>query len=54
MTVITTTLYYDDDKPPSLIGRALTKDEYDNITVQELRDAISNSIFCSKLALTVK
>ena len=43
MTVITTTLYYDDDKPPSLIGRALTKAEYDTISKHELRQAIGNS-----------
>jgi hypothetical protein len=41
MIQITTTLYYDDD---DFWGRALTKDEYDNITADELRDAINHSI----------
>jgi hypothetical protein len=50
---VTTTLYYVDDFPrpgeehrfsdEDLLGRALTQREYENITVQELRDAICHS-----------
>ena len=54
MTVITTTLYYEDihgkdDKyhDDYFLGRALTKDEYDNITVDELRAAIIHSVIDS-------
>jgi hypothetical protein len=43
MTVITTTLYYDINDPDKLIGRALTKTEYDTFSKDELREAISNS-----------
>jgi hypothetical protein len=43
MTVIATTLYYDDDEPPSLLGRALTEAENDTISKYELREAIDNS-----------
>jgi hypothetical protein len=43
MTVITTTLYYDPDNRDEFFGRALTKDEYDTISKDELREAIGNS-----------
>ena len=53
MTVITTTLYYDgfgyDDD--CFIGRALTKDEYDNITADEIRDAANHSIYLEELGI---
>ena len=53
MTVITTTLYYDgfgyDDD--DFIGRALTKDEYDNITADEIRDAANHSIYLEELGI---
>ena len=53
MTVITTTLYYDgfgyDDD--HFIGRALTKDEYYNITADEIRDAANHSIYLEELGI---
>ena len=53
MTVITTTLYYDgfgyDDD--DFVGRALTKDEYDNITADEIRDAVNHSIYLDELGI---
>ena len=53
MTVITTTLYYDgfsfDDD--DILGRALTKDEYDNITADEIRDAANHSIYLHELGI---
>ena len=32
-------------------GRALTKDEYENITADELRDAINHSIFMEEIGI---
>jgi hypothetical protein len=55
MTMITTTLYYEgeDDKhnDEDFLGRTLTEDEYDNITADELRDAISHSIFWCEIGI---
>ena len=55
MTVITTTLYYeyedDTHNDDDFYGRALTKDEYDNITADELRAAINHSIFMSEIGI---
>ena len=58
---ITTTLYYVHDFPrlgekhtfsdDDLLGRALTQEEYDTITAQELRDAICHSIFRDEVDL---
>ena len=33
------------------IGRALTKDEYDNITADEIRDAANHSIYLEELGI---
>ena len=53
MTVITTTLYYDgfgyDDD--DFIGRALTKDEYDNITADEIRERANHSIYLDEVGI---
>jgi len=53
MTVITTMLYYDgfgyDDD--DFIGRALTKDEYDNIMAHEILDGVNHSICLDELGI---
>jgi hypothetical protein len=53
MTVVTTTLYYDSDHQDEdyLFGRALTEVEHANITADEIRDAISHSMFWCELGL---
>src|SRR4051812_15604226 len=58
MAVIRTTLYYEDAQlkndthnDDDFYGRALTKDEYENITADELRDAINHSIFMEEIGI---
>jgi hypothetical protein len=46
----TTTVYFEDDNEgPALIGRALTQEEYKNLTAQELLNTILNSSACYRV-----
>lgn len=45
-TTIKAALFYDCDV---LVGRALTQEEYENISLKDLQNAICNSIFVSQI-----
>ena len=53
MTVIATTPYYDgfEYNDDDFIGRALTKDEYDNIMPHEILDGVNHSICLDQLGI---